>query len=56
MEGSSRGRQGVSAEERLHFHQERSGPVLQELREWMKTQFAEHRVEPNSGLGKFFRS
>ena len=44
----------LSAEERLRFHQERSGPVLEELRDWMNAQFAEHRVEPNSGLGKAF--
>jgi len=28
--------------------------VLEELRDWMKAQFAERRVEPNSGLGKAF--
>jgi hypothetical protein len=42
----------LSPEERLRFHQEHSGPVLENLRDWMKAQFAEHRVEPNSGLGK----
>jgi hypothetical protein len=42
----------VSAEERLRFHQERSGPVMKKLHEWMTAQFAEHKVEPNSGLGK----
>lgn len=42
----------LSPEERLGFHQEHSGPVLEKLRDWMKAQFAEHRVEPNSGLGK----
>ena len=25
---------------------------MDELREWMATQFAEHKTEPNSGLGK----
>jgi hypothetical protein len=44
--------QELSAEERLRFHQECSGPVMSELQEWMRRQFAEHRVEPNSGLGK----
>jgi transposase len=44
--------QELSAEERLRFHQERSGPVMSELQEWMRAQLAEHRVEPNSGLGK----
>jgi transposase len=48
------GKQDLSAEERLRFHQEHSGPMLQELRQWMKAQFTEHKVEPNSGLGKAF--
>jgi transposase len=42
----------LSPESRLLLHQEQSGPLLDELREWMQTQFAEHRTEPNSGLGK----
>lgn len=42
----------LSAEERLRFHQERSGPAMKELHEWMTAQLAEHKVEPNSGLGK----
>jgi transposase len=46
--------QKLSAEERLRFHQERSGPMLDTLKGWMKAQFAQHRVEPNSGLGKAF--
>jgi transposase len=44
--------QELSPEERLRFHQEHSGPVMKELQQWMKAQFAEHRTEPNSGLGK----
>jgi len=44
--------QEQSPEERLRFHQEHSGPVMKELQEWMKAQLAEHRTEPNSGLGK----
>jgi transposase len=43
---------GMTAEERLHFHQAQSGPVMEALRQWMETQFAEHKTEPNSGLGK----
>lgn len=38
--------------ERLQLHQERSGPVMDELHKWLERQFAEHRTEPNSGLGK----
>lgn len=43
--------QGVSPEERLRFHQEHSRPVMDVLHAWLKAQFAEKRVEPNSGLG-----
>jgi hypothetical protein len=34
------------------FHQEHSGPVMQELHQWLEAQLAEHRTEPNSGLDK----
>lgn len=42
----------LSPEERLHFHQRHSGPLMQGLHDWMQAQFAEHKTEPNSGLGK----
>jgi transposase len=42
----------LSSEERLLFHQERSGPVMKRLKEWLAAHLAEHRTEPNSGLGK----
>jgi transposase len=41
--------------ERLHFHQEMSGPVMEEIKDWMNEQLDEHRVEPNSGLGEAIR-
>jgi len=41
-----------SPEQRLHFHQEHSGPLMTRLHEWMKAQLGEHKTEPNSGLGK----
>ena len=44
--------QKLSPEERLRFHQEHSGPLMKELHDWMEAQFAEHKTEPNSGLGK----
>ena len=44
--------QELSPEDRLRFHQEHSGPLMKELHEWMETQLAEHKTEPNSGLGK----
>ena len=43
---------GLKPEERLQFHQERSGPVMEQLHWWLEAQFAEHKTEPNSGLGK----
>jgi len=43
---------GLSPAERLAYHQAHSGPRMQELEQWIHVQFAERRVEPNSGLGK----
>jgi transposase len=43
---------GLSPKDRLQLHQDRSGPLMQQLYEWMQVQFAERRVEPNSGLGE----
>jgi len=44
--------QAMSPEQRLRFHQEHSGPLMKGLHEWMQAQLAEHKTEPNSGLGK----
>jgi transposase len=44
--------QDLSPEDRLRFHQEHSGPLMKGLHEWMEAQLAEHKTEPNSGLGK----
>src|SRR5450432_3115707 len=43
---------GLTPEERLLFHQTNSAPLLDGLHAWLETQFAEHRTEPNSSLGK----
>jgi hypothetical protein len=43
--------QGLSPPERLRLHQQQSGPVMDELERWLKQQFDEKRVEPNSSLG-----
>ncbi len=43
---------GMSQEQRLAWHQEKSGPVLKELKAWIERQFSERLVEPNSSLGK----
>ncbi len=42
----------MSPEQRLRFHQEYSGPLMKGLQEWMEAQLAEHKTEPNSGLGR----
>lgn len=43
--------QNLTAEQRLLLHQLRSGPVMERLHGWLKAQFEEKKVEPNSGLG-----
>jgi hypothetical protein len=42
----------MSAEGRLRYHQQYSGPIMDHLKHWLAQQFEEHRVEPNSRLGK----
>jgi len=37
--------------ERLIFHQAESGPLMERLRDWLRRQFDERLVEPNSALG-----
>ena len=44
--------QKMTDDERLRFHQAESKQVMDDLKTWMEAQFAEHKVEPNSGLGK----
>jgi hypothetical protein len=46
---------GMSKEERLAYHQAKSGPVMKELKEWIERQFSERLVEPNSSLGQALR-
>jgi transposase len=43
--------QKLSPQERLTLHQAESRPVMDELRDWLKKQFDDHLVEPNSPLG-----
>jgi len=50
--GASCRDQGLSPAERLQVHQAQSGPRMQALETWCAAQFAERRVEPNSGLGQ----
>ena len=46
---------GMSKTDRLRFHQERSGPLMETLRVWFEEQLRERKVEPNSGLGHAIR-
>jgi len=43
---------GLTPDERLRLHQDRSGPVMDQLYGWLEAQLAERRTEPNSGLGQ----
>jgi transposase len=44
--------QGMDAEQRLRFHQQYSGPLMNQLHDWLEEQLAGAKTEPNSGLGK----
>jgi transposase len=43
---------GLTATERLVFHQQHSAPVMDELHRWLESQLAQKKTEPNSGLGQ----
>jgi transposase len=45
----------LSSEARLHWHQQESGPTMQELHAWLTRQLDERQVEPNSALGGAIR-
>ncbi len=42
----------MSADERLRYHRQNSGPLMAELNTWLNHQLDDHLVEPNSGLGQ----
>jgi transposase len=42
----------MTALERLGFHQEKSGPLMEKLHAWMERQICEKLTEPNSTLGE----
>jgi len=44
--------QGLSDDDRLGWHQTRSGPKMAELKIWLAEQIDQKKVEPNSGLGE----
>ena len=45
-------KQELSDAKRLALHKADSGPLMAGLEKWMRQQFDEHKVEPNSGLGE----
>lgn len=45
-----------SPEVRLAYHQESSGPIMDELKKWLDQQMDDHLVEPKSSLGKAMAS
>jgi transposase len=50
-EGKCR-REKMTPEERLAYHQENSGPIMDDLEAWLKQQLAEKLIEPNSTFGE----
>jgi transposase len=42
----------LNAQDRLAYHQDKSGPILTRLEQWLEQQTVERLVEPNSSLGK----
>jgi transposase len=48
-------KRNYSDAERLAYHQENSGPIMQAFADWMEDQIDQKKVEPNSSLGKAIR-
>jgi len=44
--------QDMTANQRLRFHQSKSGPLMEDLEIWLNDQLEQKKVEPNSGLGQ----
>jgi transposase len=44
--------EGMNDSQRLKFHQENSGPLMEALRAWGRDQLEARKVEPNGPLGK----
>jgi len=45
---------GLSPQARLHFHQDCSQKIMDDLHQWMSQRLEQKLVEPNSGLGQAF--
>jgi hypothetical protein len=46
------GKRRMSPDERLQYHREKSGPIMESFHAWLNEQFDKKLAEPNSGLGK----
>lgn len=46
--------EAMSDEQRLLFHQQHSGPLLDALKRWMEAKLESKQVEPNGSLGEAF--
>ncbi len=44
--------ENMAPEQRLQFHQDNSGPLMEKLHTWLNAQIEEKKVEPNSSLGQ----
>jgi len=44
--------QNMTPDQRLQYHQENSAPLMDDLKDWLRQQFDDKKVEPNSGLGQ----
>jgi transposase len=42
----------MTGQERLTYHQRKSGPIMKKLKRWLEQQTVQRLVEPNSSLGK----
>jgi len=42
----------MSDEQRMEYHQDKSSPLMNDLKSWLSEQFGEKLVEPNSSMGE----
>jgi len=42
----------MTPDQRLQYHQQKSSPLMDDLKDWLQQQFDDKNVEPNSGLGQ----
>ena len=47
-------REAMSGDQRLLFHQQHSGPLMDSLKQWMEEKLESKQIEPNGSLGEAF--